>query len=307
MSTPNVPNYQPTQQLGGSNLGLVTGAFYSMAEANLNVSGNMSEAFNASNQTSSLYNQASCKATIERGAKAALANWAQMGQSLLSGLTDLGSMIGQKFANSGYYEQIENLESEGNALKGIQTQVQDKLTTNNGAFEMQELDAAGNPIRDVNIESRIKEMQAGRFTTEITPNAAEKRLGMPDDEIKAERNKQAIVASSSNELNQIKGQIDDQVNNNISAQTKKMTDLQSKESMDRMKTDMVKQAIQGVGSAAQAYSAKVTAEAEADGKNDDYIQNAQTSTMQTEQQQFQQDISQAMSSLQALGQLSSAV
>lgn len=307
MSTPNVPNYQPSQQLGGSNLGLVTGAFYSMAEANLNVSGNMSEAFNASNQTSSLYNQASCKATIERGAKAALANWAQMGQSLLSGLTDLGSTIGQKFANSSYYEQMANQESEGTALKGIQTQVQDKLTMNNGDIEMQELDSAGKPVRDENVESRIQEMQAGRFTTEITPNAAEKSLGMSDDEIKAERNKQAIDASSSNELNQIKGQIDGQVNNNVSAQTKTATQLQSKESLDRMITDMVKQAIQGSGSAVQAYSAKVTAEAEADGKNDDYIQSAQTSTMQTEQQQFQQDISQAMSSLQALGQLSSAV
>jgi len=282
--------YSSSQQLTGSNLGLVTGAFYSMAEANLQVSGNMTEAYNDATQTSRDYNKASCEATIERGNKAALANWAQMGQSLLSGLTDLGSIGAQNYATSDMNTQLDTLRDEETSLKSIQSQAQKQMVEPQD-IELKEIAADKTP-EDASVDNRIKEMQAGQLNSKTRdPNLDEK----------------AIQAAPNDALKEIKGQVDDQINNKVSEQSTLMNRIQSKENQVRMIGDMIKSAIQGGSGAAQAVSAKETAEAEALGKNEDFITNAQTSTMQTEQQQFQQDTNQAMSSIQALGQLSSAV
>ncbi|MBS0651583.1 MAG: hypothetical protein JSR93_10515 [Verrucomicrobia bacterium] len=282
--------YSSSQQLTGSNLGLVTGAFYSIAEANLEVSGNLTEAYNDATQTSRDYNKASCEATIERGNKAALANWAQMGQSLLSGLTDIGVAGSQKLSTGDLSQQLDTLSGEEQSLKGIQSQVQKQMVEPQDV-ELQELAADKTPV-DPAVDTRIKEMQSGQ----LNPKTRDLDL-----------DKEAIEAAPNAALKEIKGQVDDQINNNVSEKSRLMNQVQSKENQIRLVGDMIKSAFQSGSSAAQAISSKETAEAEALGKNDDFITNAQTSTMQTEQQQFQQDTSQAMSSIQALGQLSSAV
>lgn len=282
--------YSSSQQLTGSNLGLVTGAFYSIAEANLEVSGNLTEAYNDATQTSRDYNKASCEATIERGNKAALANWAQMGQSLLSGLTDIGVAGSQKLSTGDLSQQLDTLSGEEQSLKGIQSQVQKQMVEPQDV-ELQELAADKTPV-DPGVDTRIKEMQSGQ----LNPKTRDLNL-----------DKEAIEAAPNAALKEIKGQVDDQINNNVSEKSRLMNQVQSKENQIRLVGDMIKSAFQSGSSAAQAVSAKETAEAEAVGKNDDFVTNAQTSTMQTEQQQFQQDTSQAMSSIQALGQLSSAV
>jgi hypothetical protein len=282
--------YSPSQQLTGSNLGLVTGAFYSMAEANLQVSGNLTQAYNDATQTSRDYNKASCEATIERGNKAALANWAQMGQSLLSGLTDIGTTFGQKLSTGDLNQQLDTLSDEEKSLKGIQSQVQKQMVEPQD-IELKEFAADKTP-EDLAVDKRVKEMQSGQ----LNPKTRDLNL-----------DEQAIQAAPNDALKEIKGQVDDQINNKVSDQSKIMNQVQSKENQVRMIGDMIKSAFQSGSSAAQAVSAKETAEAESVGKNDDFVTNAQTSTMQTEQQQFQQDTSQAMSSIQALGQLSSAV
>lgn len=305
--TAPAPTNFPCGGVGGSNLGSITPALLEIASTMMELNNSYNQISMDSTNLQGLFNNEQTKETREEGKKGAAACYAQAAASGLSGAFDLGTAVGTKIGTSDEYSKLTQQSDELNKLESMQGKVQDQITKNGQNFESQEKDQV-NPPRDPNVDARIKEMQSGQLlTSKIDPTAGEKKLGMTQEEMTANRTQQAIEGAGGKDLDGINDQIGKQITNKTQSINTLQNQIQSTENRIRMGFDMAKQAVNGGSQVAQGIFNDQKSQAQATGLSAQFDQQVQGTVAQTEQKAISENFSQTMSVFQALAQAGQAM
>ncbi|MBS0652323.1 MAG: hypothetical protein JSR39_02225 [Verrucomicrobia bacterium] len=297
--TAPAPTNFPCGGVGGSNLGSITPALLEIASTMMELNNSYNQIAMDSTNLQGLFNNEQTKETREEGKKGAAACYAQAAGSFASAGCDAISTGVSYGATKGLNNQLTQESDELDQLNSFQGKVQDQMTMKGRDIEMQELDGQGNPLRSGNVDGRIQEMQAGRIS--------QSNINYVQNNGEASLDDQALSGASSKELDQIKGQTDDQVKNKTQSINTLQNQIQSKENQIRMGFDMLKQGLNGGSQVAQGIFNDQKSQAQATGLSAQFDQQIQTTAAQTDQKMVADGEQQVLSVFQALAQAGQAM
>ncbi|MBS0652316.1 MAG: hypothetical protein JSR39_02190 [Verrucomicrobia bacterium] len=284
------PGQNSPPPTGGSNVGAMAAAIFQIAATMTKLNNNNLEVSIDATDFQNDFNKEQRAATIEEGNKQALGSWLEMGSSLFSATVTLGTLGADNLGKAGeLQDQLKEQSGQLGELQDFQGKVQDKMTMKSQEIEMQQLDSNGNPIRDPQVDNRIKEMESGKILTSDVANGTS-------------LNDEAINATGNNELTAIKGQTDDQIRNKHSEIEATNGELQRNNNRNRMISEIVNQAGKSGFDAGKSVATEQAAHARSAGQAAQYEEKTMTESGQAALKAIETNQNTANSALSSLAQ-----